>query len=91
MKCLVVGDLFIPAAVMREKLPAGMFDSVEMLEWGGEDRSAMRNKIRNIETGGYAAEPPAESMAEAIRDCDAIMLHMCPVPTAIIEAAPKLR
>ncbi len=91
MKCLVVGDMFIPAEIMKRKIPAGMFAEIDTLEWGDTDRAAMRNRIRNIETGGPRAEPPPLELAERVRDCDVLMVHLCPVPADIITAAPRLK
>ena len=40
---------------------------------------------------GFSAEEPPKELLDKIADCEAIMVHLCPVDERIFSRAPKLK
>ena len=93
MKCLAIGDMFIPARYFDENLQnCGLFEGYESLSWKEEqDKKAARDTIRQIETLGFKAYPTTDEMLDKIKDVDVLAIHLCPVPSEMIKAAKNLK
>lgn len=93
MKCLAVGDMFVSAKCFEKALAeSNLFETLDCLSWKeNEDRKAARETIRRIETEGAQSFPLEETFYNAVRDIDALFVHLCPVPRALMEAAGHLK
>jgi len=91
MKCLAVGDLFIPEDIMVKSFENNNFTDVKALFWGSRDKQEMRNKVKNLETGGPTAENPPSDIKSLIQDVEILMIHLCPIPNEVIQSAKKLK
>lgn len=92
LRVVLVADAFVTEHMMKKAVDAiPNARIISSLFWGEEDRKAMRNAVRAIETGGpYALDPPA-SLCGCMENCDVLMVHLCPVPVSVLEKAPNLK
>lgn len=92
MKIVCVSDHFMKEDFYLECLK--QFPEVELISipyFGPETRNEIRALADKLEKeGAYAFEPPAE-LYEAVKDADLLMVHLCPVPRQIMDAAPNLK
>ena len=83
-------------------LPAEAFDdAIAGQEWKREyesidwlpvrERSDMRDVVRRIETLGSRAYMPTDEVLEKMKDVEALFIHLYPVPSEMIAAAPQLK
>lgn len=93
MKCLAIGDMFIPTIYFDETLKgSGLFEEYRSLSWKEElDKKEARDIIRRIETLGFRAFEPSEEMMEAVAEVEVLALHLCPIPGEMIEKARNLK
>lgn len=91
MQSIAVGDLFIGEDIMKKALEEEFDTDVSCFFWGSRDRGEMRTKVKNLELGGPTAEQFPEALLEECAEAEILMIHLCPVPRALIEAMPKLR
>lgn len=92
-KAIAVADAFMSERYYRDCFArAGGDNSLEDVLWFGEQsRADMRPVVHRIERGGPdAVEPPAE-LYTALADAEVLMVHLCPVNSRVIDAAPRLR
>ena len=93
MKIVCVGDAFITPDMMREGVAPFLRaeDSLEVLFWGQEDREAMRETARLLETGHRDSLPIPALLPEAVKDADLLIVHLCPVTGSLLDNAPRLK
>ena len=93
MKIVCVGDAFITPDMMREGVAPFLKaeDSLEVLFWGQEDREAMRETARLLETGHRDSMPIPALLPEAVKDADLLIVHLCPVTGSLLDNAPRLK
>ena len=93
MKTVCVGDAFITPDMMREGVAPFLRaeDSLEVLFWGQEDREAMRETARLLETGHRDSLPIPALLPEAVKDADLLIVHLCPVTGSLLDNAPRLK
>ncbi len=93
MKIVCVGDAFITPDMMREGVAPFLKaeDSLEVLFWGQEDREAMRETARLLETGHRDSLPLPTLLPEAVKDADLLIVHLCPVTGSLLDNAPRLK
>ena len=93
MKIVCVGDAFITPDMMREGVAPFLKaeDSLEVLFWGQEDREAMRETARLLETGHRDSLPIPALLPEAVKDADLLIVHLCPVTGSLLDNATRLK
>jgi D-3-phosphoglycerate dehydrogenase len=92
MKCVLIGDMFIPTAVMEKAAKdSGMFSEIVSIDWGPKNRFEMRNTVRMIETKGAYGVAPPQGIQDIMKGTDVIMVHLCPVQKLMIKASNKLK
>lgn len=93
MKIVCVGDAYITPDMMREGVAPFLKaeDSLEVLFWGQEDREAMRETARLLETGHRDSLPIPALLPEAVKDADLLIVHLCPVTGSLLDNAPALK
>ena len=93
MKIVCVGDAYITPRMMREGVSPFLTarDSLEVLFFGDEDREQMRQTVRLLETGHRDSLPLPSGLLEAVQDADLLIVHLCPVTKAVLNAAPNLK
>ncbi len=93
MKIVCVGDAFITPDMMREGVAPFLKaeDSLEVIFWGQEDREAMRETARLLETGHRDSLPIPALLPEAVKDADLLIVHLCPVTGSLLDNAPRLK
>ncbi len=92
MKLTAVADAFIGPEDYRAacaQFPA--FTLIGTPFFGTEDRAAMRETVRRIETGGPTACPPPDELWGLIEQTEVLMVHLCPVSEALLERAKYLK
>ncbi len=92
MKLVAVSDVFMKEEYYRDAVKAfPEYELTQVVHFGAEDRSVMREVSYQIERGGpEAVEAPAE-LYEVVKDAEVLMVHICPVPADLIASAPKLK
>lgn len=88
MKCVVVGDIFISEKVM-EKACKKKYEIVKSFFFGSKDRKEMREIVKKIESNEEVEIP--KGLLKEIKDADAVMVHLCPLPSKILSKAKKLK
>ena len=92
MKIVCVADHFMQESFYRDCM--AKFPDIELIDvpyFGSDSRNEMREMVDRLEKGGpYVFEPPAE-LYDSIKDADVLMVHLCPVPRSLLEAAGKLK
>jgi len=92
MKIVCVADHFMKEEFYRDCM--AMFPDIELLGvpyFGSNSRNDMRAVADKLEKeGAYSFPAPAE-LYELVRDADVLMVHLCPVPREVMEAAPNLK
>ena len=91
MKILAVSDHFVRNEHYEACFAAYPEYELQTVFFGTEDRVEMRDIFHNIERNGPEAWPIPEELYEAIEDADVLMVHVCPVPAALIARGKKLR
>ncbi len=88
MKCIVVGDVFISEKIMEEACKE-KYGTVKSFFFGSKNRKEMREVVKKIEAGEEIEIP--EGLSDELKDADAVMVHLCPLPSKILSEAKKLK
>lgn len=88
MKCVVVGDIFISERIMEEACKE-KYDIVKSFFFGTTDRKQMREVVKKIEAKEEVVIPLG--LKEELKDAEAVMVHLCPLPTEVLLEAKKLK
>lgn len=93
MKALAIGDYLLPAKAFDDALSCcELFEEYASVEWRPvEDRSAMREVVRRIETLGSKSYQPSEEILTLSEDVDILFVHLYPVSGDFIERAKHLK
>jgi len=94
MKIVVVGDF-----ITKEQLGQAASElnypeekQIVALHWGWDDDiEAFQDRIHAMERNGPEGETPPAGLLEEIVDADMLLVHLCPVPRRVIEAATRLK
>jgi D-3-phosphoglycerate dehydrogenase len=92
LKIVAVSDHFLTSQFYLDCFEK--FDDLEVIDipyFGSKTRPEMRVIVDKIEREGAYAVPPPKEAYEAIKDADILMVHLCPVPRDLLEAAPNLK
>lgn len=93
LRTVVVGDALLPADLIAAALDP-LSDRVEVvatLTWGPPDQAEVDRMALRLERDGPEAELPPPELVEPLATADALIVHYCPVPPTLLDAAPKLR
>ena len=92
-RSVAVADAFMTEEYYRAGFAAHPenFTLDRVLWFGLPSRADMRPLVHRIERGGPEAVPAPPELYDAVRGAEVLMVHLCPVPRAVIEAAPKLK
>ncbi len=92
MKIVCVSDHFMEPKFYEDCLEK--FPDVELVSipfFGPKTRNEIRDVACRLEKeGAYSFPPPAE-IYDAVKDADLLMVHLCPVPKQVMDAAPNLK
>ena len=92
LKLACVSDHFLTEQFYLDCLER--FEDIEVTGipyFGAPTRREMRAIVDLIERDGpYAVKPPQE-VYDAVREADILMVHLCPVPADLMDAAPNLK
>ena len=93
MKIVCVGDAYVTAEMMTEGVSPYLkdTDSLEVLFFGEENRTDMRDTVKAIETMKRDIIPVPKRLYETITDCDVLIVHLCPVTRILLEKAKCLK
>lgn len=94
MKCIIVGDIAIPAVRIQEffkRLEKYGLQIVSMDWQAGISRQAFVEKIKNLEENGPEAEQPPPELLEEVKDASFLVVHFAPVTAGVIEAGKELK
>ena len=90
--CLAIGDLFVPAEMMRDGLAPleaqGYRIETATFDVGGYD--ALQASCLQIEKQGPESIVLDPALREHMANAELIVVHFCPVGRSLIEAAPGL-
>lgn len=92
MKIACVADHFMKEEFYRDCM--ARFPELELLGvpyFGAHTRNEMRAVVDKLEKDGAYSFPPPAELYECVRDADILMVHLCPVPRELMEAAPNLQ
>lgn len=91
MKVLAISDHFVRDEHYAECFSKYPDVELKTIFFGTEDRFEMRDIFHRIERNGPEAYPIPEEIYNEIEDADVLMVHVCPVPDALIRRGKKLR
>ena len=93
MKMVVVGDAYITLDMMKSAVDNCKLSDIkaEYFYFGLQSRGEMREIVREIEKGNRDEMILPPGYEEAIEDADAVMMHLCPLTTRLIEKAKNLK
>lgn len=94
MKIVIVGDLIVSSDIMKEaveQLKTNEENEIVCIHWYAKDRKEFQKKALNLELHGPKAEVVPEEVYTQIKNADILLVHFCPVPSEVIEAAEKLK
>jgi D-3-phosphoglycerate dehydrogenase len=92
LKVACVADHF-----MTEEFYRATFKDLERFEltgisyFGAHTREEMRAMVDRIEKVGAESYAPPRELYAHVKDADVLVVHLCPVPRALMEAAPNLK
>lgn len=90
MKIAIIGDAFVSAALIADKLQKFVKPLVEELTLTSQEVDWPATPLQhNAEVKEFVGDPAA--VAAFVQDADAFVTHVAPVTQAVIAAAPKLR
>ncbi len=92
MKIVCVADHFMKEEFYRDCI--SLFPDIELISvpyFGANTRNEMRAIVDRLEKEGAYSFPPPDELYKAIKDADLLMVHLCPVPRSLLQAAPKLK
>jgi len=92
IKIVVVGDAGTSPEYFAKMASNLAFEDAHVvaLEWPGTI-AEIQARLLNIELNGPEAEAPPAALIEEIIDADVLLVHVCPVPDAVIRAGKNLR
>ncbi len=93
MKIVCVGDAYVTSEMMQEGVSPYLKDddTIEVLFFGEENRTDMRDTVKAIEAMKRDVIPVPERLYETISDCDILIVHLCPVTRKLLENASCLK
>ena len=93
MKIVCVGDAYVTSEMMRSGVGPYLSeaDTLEVLFFGEEDRTDMRDTVKAIESMKRDTIPVPDELYRAIRDCDVLLVHLCPVTKKLLDCAEHLK
>lgn len=93
MKVVCVGDAYVTSKMMQNGITPYLQDgdTIEILFFGEENRTDMRDTVKAIESMKRDTIPTPERLYETIADCDILIVHLCPVTRKLIEKANNLK
>lgn len=93
MKIICVADAYITKEMMLDGIKPYLTkeDSIEVLFFGEESRTDMRDTVKAIEAMKRDIIPVPEELYEKITEADVLIVHLCPVTSKLLEKATKLK
>ncbi len=93
MKIVIVADAYMTLNMMKKSIDKCNFENLEVkyFFFGMNDRSEMREIVREIETGNSENLTLPEGYEKETEDADIIMVHLCPITKNIIANSKKLK
>ena len=92
MKIVAVGDPYLKTQYYVDCFAAHPEYDLTVFEFGSADQQEMRHIFHTVERYGPEADVPLpDGLMDAIEDADVLMVHICPVPKALLERGKKLR
>ncbi|HET9597922.1 MAG TPA: 2-hydroxyacid dehydrogenase [Anaeromyxobacteraceae bacterium] len=93
MKLVGIGDLFIPhrhvAAGFAPLAARGV--EIRTFDWQLSGFQELQEINLAVEKGGAGAYTPPPAIFDAVARADVLVVQFCPVPAALLEAAPRLK
>lgn len=92
MKIVCVSDHFMEESFYLDCLR--QFPEIELISipyFGAKTRKGMREIVDKLEKEGAYSYPAPKELIEAVKDADLLMVHLCPVPKEVLDAAPNLK
>jgi D-3-phosphoglycerate dehydrogenase / 2-oxoglutarate reductase len=93
LRTVVVGDALLPTELISEAFQL-LRERVELtaaLTWGPPDQTEVDRMALHLERDGPTAEEPPGDLTAALSQAELLVVHYCPVPPALLDAAPHLR
>ena len=91
MKVLAISDIYLKTEYYEQCFGNHPEYELQVIKFGSDDYNEMRETFHKIERNGPEAVEIPEEAYTAIEDADILMIHICPVPAALIKRAKKLR
>jgi len=92
-KAVLVGDLFIPATMMREEFSplAEMGYEIEALDFSVGDYDELQQFNLAVEKEGPGTKPLPEDLVALLQQADLIVVHFCPISGELLARCPHLK
>lgn len=91
-KIVIVGDKLLDSTTIAEAIRTTVAHEWEIVEltFGPDDLGALDRELGKMEAAGAEAVAPPAELLSAVADAQVLLTHMCPVNTAVFEAASHL-
>lgn len=92
-KLVIIGDKLLDARRIADALAPQLATDWEVIEltYGPDDLAALDSELGKMEAAGADAVAAPAELLEAARGADVILTHMCPINTAVLEAAERVQ
>jgi len=93
MNIVCIEDVFVTASEMENSIRNSKVNvnKVSSVFWGSDTKNGTQKMLLNVETHGPEAESYPEDLEKYLGDCDVLLTHIAPIPSAVIEKAPQLK
>ena len=93
MKVVCVADAYVTPRMMEEGVRPFLQpeDRIEVLFFGEESRTDMRDTVKAIEAMKRDEIPVPPALLDEIADCDLLVVHLCPVTAPLLARAQRLK
>jgi D-3-phosphoglycerate dehydrogenase len=93
MKIVCIGDAFITCEMMEEGIRPYLTegDTLKTLFFGLEDKTQMRDILKDVEARRHDHIVLPEGLYEAMADADLLIVHLCPIKRHLLANSPKLK
>ncbi|RBP67799.1 D-3-phosphoglycerate dehydrogenase [Brevibacterium sanguinis] len=91
-KFVIIGDKLLSSETISAAIAEHLADDwkITALTFGPDDLGELDSELGRMEAGGADAVCAPDEVLEEVRDAQVVLTHMCPINTAVFDAAPQL-
>lgn len=92
-KIVIIGDKLLNSDIISASVAEQLTDDWEIsaLTFGPDDLAELDTELGRMEARGADAVRAPEQLLEEVQNAHVVLTHMCPINTAVFDAAPELQ